>query len=389
MKRPKKLAHTQSTFTSFEQQATINYITSLTPTKIKIVQLLEEGHYQAAIARRLKVSKSYISKFVSELRYKYGLISVEYINPLTHRAVSYRVSERLKDVVAYTQRNRNLDGYTLFSPHRLRYKYEIRGKMKPYSTGTSRFAAAKLKHKRTYYPHVNDLRHVFETKHDHVGKIGVIVHPRSIEVYQIDRATPIFAKSDGDATQLLAMALNETAQKFVQEQAWDGVTMELGQPVLVTSPDYAFRSKIARRITDAGQTQIQLGGGFEIDKSLEDKYKEKDVAEIECDNKDLADIVDRGLINAAHIDEIVPNLVKEELKSVSESVTNINDAIQSIRGDYNAVAAACQSGLPLQNQFNQIQTIVAQQGMAITEMQKTLLKLVENMGKIIDKIDTK
>lgn len=377
-------ARSQSTLLKFEQEGKQEFISKLTPNKIRIIQLLDEGHYKSAIARRTGLSKSYVSKFVNELHFAYGLISVEFINPLTRRAVSYRVSSELKNVIEYTEKSRNLEGYKLFTPHNLRYKYQIQERTKPYSTSTSRFAAAKLKHKKTWCPKGQDIRHVFETKHETVGKVGVNVYKNSIEVYQIDRGTPIFSKSGEDATQLLAMALNDTAQRFVQEQGWDGVPMELGQPLMVSSPHYAFRSKIARKLTDQGQTQRQLGGGFEIDKSLEEKYQDKNTAEVECDNEDLADIVDRGLINAARIHEIVPALVKEELKTVTDSILNINEAIQGVRSDCNNVVAACQSGMTMPQQFTMLQTVVAQQSVAISEMQKAILKVTDNMGRVID-----
>jgi hypothetical protein len=46
----------------------------------------------------------------------------------------------------------------------------------------------------------------------------------------------------------------------------------------------------------------------------------------------------------------------------------------------------CQSGTPLQQQFNMLQTTVARQSESINLMQQSMLKIIENMGKIIDRI---
>jgi predicted transcriptional regulator/uncharacterized protein YbaR (Trm112 family) len=375
------LAKNQVLLDSFQGEDVAEYVSKLTDTKLKIIQLLDEGYYAAAIARRLNKSRSYCSKFISELRFR-GLISVEWINPLTRRAVSYRVMPELKTYLLHMQKPTT--NFSLFPPHKIRYNYPLLDKTKPVSVSTGRFAAAKVKHQKTWCMQGGNW-HFFSMRHERAGNIGITVHGQSIEVYQRERH-PIPSASLEDATNQVAIAINDVAQRFVQEQGWESVNFSLGQPVLVGSPHYAGPSKLARQVTDAGQTLLPLVAGGEIDKSLEKKYKDKDVADIEYYDIDAATIIDQGLKNAYNIDKIVPNLVRDELRSVSESITGINAQSEKIDALCNNVAALCQSGLPLQNQFNQIQTVVARQGESIHLIQESMLKIIENMGKILDKL---
>lgn len=374
------ITKSQSSLDLFKGEDTALFVSTLSPNKLKIIQLLDDGYYAAAIARRMGLSRSYCSRFIQSLLHR-GFISLEYINPLTRRARSYRVSSSLKDHLVRVKAQTPHAGYTLAIPHKIRYKYPITGKEKPISLTTNRFAAAKLKHVKTWCM-IGGLRHIYETKHDHVGRIGIIVHPNSMEVYQRDRHM-IIAQTQEEATNIVAMALNETAQRFVQEQAWESVHMELGQPKLVGSVHYAFNSKIAKRVVAAGQSMIQVGNGMEIDESLKAKGI-KDLAEIETDDVDEANLVDIGLRNAANIHEIVPQLIREEMRSVSNEILGIGGKVNNINENMNNVMAACQGGMLVDNQFHMLQTIVAKQGESIHLMQQSMMKILENMGKVMD-----
>lgn len=322
-----------------------------------------------------------MSRFSNELLHK-GLIYKEYVNPLTRRATSYKLSAGLKEHLDKLQTAKPDVNFSLCVPHKIRYKYKMLDKKKPISLNTSRFAASKVKNTRTWMM-VGGLRHHFEYKHPVVGKIGLTVHPNSFEIYQKDRGTPIRSASLEDATAQVAMAIHETAQRFMQEQSWESVTFTLGDPILVSSPHYAFSSKLGRAITDSGQTQLQFTKGFEVDKSLEVKYGDKTTAHLETQDVDAATIVDQGLKNAYNIETIVPALVQQELKSVSDQILGITEQKEKIDLMCNNVQALCTSGLPIQNQLNQLMGVVASQSLQITNMQKILLQVVENMSKII------
>jgi DNA-binding MarR family transcriptional regulator len=383
-KKRSQPSRSQLTLNQWQKQS---FLEKLTPTQLKIIQLIEEGLYQAAIARQLGYSRSYICKFVNKLKQQ-ELVTVKWRNPLTQRAISYGVTKELKGAL---ERLKSTDAYAfiLFTPHKIRYLYPIISQNVPVKKDINRFAAAKIRYKKSWNPKGGE-RNLFETNHQSIGKVGLIIHPqKSIEVYQAYRH-PIYAKNGQDADIQLAVALDESIKRFQQEQTWVGVNVELGSPRLVGSPHYSFPSKIAKALIDSGQSQLKfMNGEMEIDKSLEKKQGEKQFAEIEGQNIDLVNLVDIGLKNAARIDKIVPELVKVELKGISETLLNINKTMENINNNYTNVAAVCQSGLPIQHQLNMVQTVVAKQGESIHLMQQTMLKLIENMSKILDKIEIK
>jgi hypothetical protein len=212
--KKRKAPKTQASLDQFKEKETAVFISSLKGNKLKIIDLLDQGYYGASIARHLNLSRSYVSKVISELRSE-GQIEVEWVNPLIRKATSYRVKGELKNYLLHIQKPKQ--PFTLFIPHRIRYKFPVIGKKKPISTTTKRFAASQVKLTKEYCMR-GGVRYVFDMKHDHMGHIGVIVHPNSIEVYQKDRHQ-IPAASIEDATAKMAIAINDVANRFVQEQA--------------------------------------------------------------------------------------------------------------------------------------------------------------------------
>jgi predicted transcriptional regulator len=377
------LSKSQSVLDSFKGEDVAVFVSKLSPNKLKIIQLLDDFLYPAAISRRLKLSRSYVSRFCKELLFK-GLIYKEYVNPLTRRATSYTLSQELKNQIDRVRIAKPNADFTFCIPHYIRYKFPLLKKTnRTISLTTNRFAASKLKLEGDWCM-IGGKRYKFGTKHEHIGKVGIIVQPNSIIVSQRERH-PIIAKSIEDATVIVAMALSEVANRFIQEQAWEGNVCELGTPSLVGSPHYAFSSKIAQRVVAAGNTLLQVGEGLEIDNSLKAKGI-KDFSEIETTSLTQADLVDRGLRVAATLEENLPNMIKLELKSVSDDILGINEQNKKIDLMANNVQALCQSGLPIQNQLNQLMGVVASQSSQITNMQQIILQVVSSMSKIIDKM---
>ncbi len=385
MPRKRSIPKTQVSLANFKEESNLNDLTKLTKNQISILQAVDEGAYGAAIARDMHLSRSYISRQIKDFREK-GIIEQEWVNPLQGRAVSYRLSKQTKNFLVHIKEtNSRVQNFSLHTPHRIRYKFSMVGKTKAISENTKRFAAAKLKNTKTFCNR-SGVHYVFEMNHDYAGKIGILTHQNSVEVYQIDRRC-LPGQSVEDVDQKMAMAINEAAQRFVQEQSWENVHFTLGDPVQVGSAHYAMKSRLGRSLTNDGQTQLQFSHGYEVDKSLEDKYKDPDYAEIECRDRDIAELVDVGLRNAADIHNIVPKLVRDELKSVADQITGITELKDKVDATANNVHALCQSGLPLQNLYNQLSAVVSGQQSQITTMQNTLLKVVENMGKILDKME--
>jgi hypothetical protein len=236
---------------------------------------------------------------------------------------------------------------------------------------------------------VGGVRNHFEYKHPSVGLIGLTIHPNSLEVYQKNRKLPIRSVSIEDATSQVAMGLHEATARFMQEQSWEGISFTLGDPVLVTSPEYAFQSRLARTLTDTNHTYQQFAGGIHVDKSLEAKYGDKETAELETTDVDAATIIDGGLKNAYNISTIVPALVREELKSVAESINGMDAQAKKIDLICNNVQALVQGGIPINANLEQLMGIVARQGESIHILQTSMLGIIQNMEKIIDKIGDK
>jgi DNA-binding MarR family transcriptional regulator len=376
------LSKNQAFLDAFKGEDIATFVSKLSPNKLKIIQLLDDFLYPAAISRRLKLSRSYVSRFSKELLFK-GLIYKEYVNPLTRRATSYKLSPELKNQIERTRAAKPNTDFTFCIPHYIRYKFPLLKKThKTISVKTNRFAASRVKFEREWLM-VGGKRYGFVMRHDHIGNVGIVVQPNSIIVSQRERH-PIVAKSIEDATIIVAMSLSEVAQKFIQEQEWEGNVCELGTPSLVGSPHFAFSSKIAQRVVAAGNSLLQVGEGLEIDNSLKAKGI-TDISEIETTSLSQADLVDKGLRVAATLEENLPNMIKSELKSVADEILGINEQKEKIDMMNNNIQALCQSGLPLTNQFNQLTSIVAAQSLQITNMQKILLQVVENMSKILDR----
>jgi len=365
----------QSTLDAFSKE---DLLRTLTSTQITVIQHLQSGYYAAMISRKLNISRAYLSRFINELL-KAELISPAYKDPLFRRATVYTVSKELANYISSLER-KDEESLTLCTPHNVRYKRKIvlrGGKKIPIATDLSRFAHAKWEHIRTYKPKGGE-RYVFEMKGVH-GRYRAIVHPTaSIEMMCCDR-NYIPAKGIPEATNILSMSLNDAYTKFIDEQRWCGVNLELGEPELVGSIHYAFKSKILKdEFVKKGQTKVKITETAEIDNSPED-HADPIHAEFETPVRDEAIRFDESL-------RMVPK-VHDELKSIQETILGISGAVDKIDMTYNSVQALCQSGIPVSMQLDQMQTIVARQGQTIAMMQETMLGIVQNMAKILDKMN--
>lgn len=364
------LSQSQLTLDTFER---VSLLHSLNSTQIKIAQHLISGYYPAMVARKLNISRSYLSRFVHKLL-DANLIAVGYKDSLQRRAVVYDISKELSDYIFKIEQKTNVD-LTLCTPHNIRYKYNLTNTSnKPIAIDIGRFAHSKWKYIRTFSPKGSN-RYVFSNDGLH-GEYKIIVHPHSLEILCGSRKH-IPARSIEEATNLLSMSLNEAAHRFCDEQNWCAVSLELGKPQLVGSIHYAFKSKDLKKIVNQSGTLKQIGD-FELDKSPE---AEGDMVHVELEtvSKSSAEKFDNAL-------RMVPK-VHDELQSMKDAILGINNIAEQITNVQNNVQALCMSGTPISNQFSMLQTIVARQGESIHLMQSTMLALVENMGKILDKMN--
>ena len=356
---------------TFDDLAAVQYVRSLNATQINIIRLLEQGDYQANIARRLKKSRSYVCQVVKKLE-SYGLIvarrltfvhkgkthTIATTDPLQGRATGYAVTPKLQNLLA---QNPNKDGsYTLCIPHHLKIKIPILDQNQPVVTAGWRQSRARSILVRSWKPRGPE-RHLFHVQ-TVGGTVGIEYHGKSLVAYRVER-THLMAADVDEATTLAAAQIQDGVARFVEEQGWFGVRLTLGTPTIIDKPHFAFASKAARKVLDAGH-QLTTPGVY-CDDSLA-HHGRPDAGEIETTDPILADQIDRGLRNALNIEPIVERSVArgmvEQSKAILDGFCQQLDPIQQTLGSIyetaNTVLAHVQGGTTLEYQFTQIVTLL-------------------------------
>jgi hypothetical protein len=173
------------------------------------------------------------------------------------------------------------------------------------------------------------------------------------------------------------MSLNESVSRFIDEQRWCGCKLQLGEPQSVGKIHLAFKSKLLKKLVDAGKTKITDNMG--LDKSPE-KIGDTDHVEFE------AVVTDQGVRDeVTRFDEalrMVPK-VHDELKSVQEAILGMHAQSNKIDLLCNNVQALVQSGIPINANLEQLMGIVARQGESINILQQSMLGIIKNMELIL------
>ena len=356
---------------TFDDLAAVQYVRSLNATQINIIRLLEQGQYQAQVARRLNKSRSYVCQVVGKLE-SYGLIvarrltfvhkgkthTIATTDPLQGRATGYIVTPRLQNLLA---QNPHKDGsYTLCIPHHLKIKIPILDQNQPLVTAGWRQSRARSILVRSWKPRGPE-RHLFHVQ-TVGGTVGIEYHGKSLVAYRVER-THLMAADVDEATTLAAAQIQDGVARFVEEQGWFGVRLTLGTPQIIDKPHFAFASKTARTVLDAGH-QLTTPGIY-CDNSLA-HHGRPDAGEIETTDPILADQIDRGLRNALNIEPIVERSVArgmvEQSKAILDGFCQQLDPIQQTLGSIyetaNTVLAHVQGGTTLEYQFTQIVTLL-------------------------------
>ncbi len=356
---------------TFDDLAAVQYVRSLNATQINIIRLLEQGQYQAQVARRLNKSRSYVCQVVKKLE-SYGLIvarrltfvhkgkthTIATTDPLQGRATGYIVTPRLQNLLA---QNPHKDGtYTLCIPHHLKIKIPILDQNQPLVTAGWRQSRARAILVRSWKPRGPE-RHLFHVQ-TVGGTVGIEYHGKSLVAYRVER-THLMAADVDEATALAAAQIQDGVARFVEEQGWFGVRLTLGTPQIIDKPHFAFASKTARTVLDAGH-QLTTPGVY-CDDSLA-HHGRPDAGEIETTDPILADQIDRGLRNALNIEPIVERSVArgmvEQSKTILDGFCQQLDPIQQTLGSIyetaNTVLAHVQGGTTLEYQFTQIVTLL-------------------------------
>jgi len=356
---------------TFDDLSQLDFVRNLGQRELEIIRLLDEGYYQAYIARVVKTSPATVNKFVKRL-VKAGLIQETMKDPLHRRATSYAVGDKLKSFLKNIPRPGE---YTLLDPHFIRFKYPILDQNKPISITVNRFAAARTKYLKPIRLRGGDRLH-FHVRMPH-GTMGIIVHPTqyhpSIEVMVVDRPH-VLARTEEEVIGIISTELQSAISRFVQEQSWEGVILSLGDPQQEGVIHHALPSKMAKALIEKGK-QITMEG-FKVDDSLLKKMGAKGVAHIETPIQMRANEVDGGLRAAIKLDQQLPQMIK----SMED---NISTAVEKQKGQITEMEKAVDNMIAtrLSDHLKSIDSVIAH-AMSGTTIDQTLTRLLNVMGNM-------
>lgn len=357
---------------SFEEVAAIQVVKNLTPNQVNIVRFLERGYYQSYIADRLHLSRQYVNKTVAKLK-SHNLIipetfSLDYqvkrngttqtvrktiatADPLHGRATTYKITTQLKtllDIHPFKE-----GSFTLFTPHHQKYKYPILSRKSALDTEAWKRARVRSIYIKSWYPKGREC-HLWHINTQH-GTIGVEYHGKSIIAYRIEKSN-VMAESIEEADQMIAAFVHEGVLIWTGEQNASAAGIQLGAPNLITKTHYATESKEMKKLMEDGKT-LNVPGMFS-DNSPEEQGN-PNVGHIETTNRDVADVVDRGLRNAANIEHIVKREVEGAMKGANQQFAKeIAAMLDPLHQEIGVVQAHVQGGSTLQHKFNELVTLL-------------------------------
>lgn len=343
---------------TFDDLRTRQHIKKLTPTQINIIEFLEQGYYGSFIAKRLKISKSYVSRTINELT-SYGLIipqvfeityqgktkKIARADPIQGNATTYAITEKLKTLL-HRETALPSASYTLCTPHHLKIKYPIlslKGELS-FNGWKSRTKTIYIK---SWKPRGGE-RHLWHVNTKN-GIIGVEYHGKSIIGYRCDR-DHIMAESVEEATQLAATYVQTGIDIWLKEQQTAGAKIALGSAESITKPHYAFESNIAKEIIKAG-AGISIPGMF-VDNSPE-AHGNPNIGEIETTDPAIATMVDQGLRKALNLEGIVDQKVASAMCAAMPTfIDTMNGRLDTLQEELTGVSSRLTDGMLLQGQFN-------------------------------------
>jgi len=336
------------------------YIQSLTTNQINICKFLEEGYYQAFIAKRLKISRGYVNQTVKKLeslqlispkKFTYHdtktkrTKSVAIGDPFHGRATTYVVSDKLKLLIS--KYNPHKDGtYVLCSPHHKKLKYDIIDLKPDWNLNGWREGRAKSIYIRSWKPR-GPTRHLWHVNTAN-GVIGIEAHPRSIVAYRVDKKH-IIATTFEESEDLLTAYIQDGVQIWLDEQQKSGVVALLGSVRGITKPHYAFESEIAKEVIKS--KGILTTEGLFVDNSPESRGDTKH-SEIETTNPTVASLVDKGLRNAINIESIVEKKIDSAINNSIPALTQtIFSKVESLHDEISIISTQLEKNNELQSQF--------------------------------------
>lgn len=310
----------------------VQVITSLTAKQKRIVTLLEAGLTQGLAAERLHVSRSLVSQTVRMLE-KHNLIKKQH--PSTYNSF-YEISKELKAHIG----DETAPRLTNCDTHHIRRKYRILNISLPLSMD-----------KRAGYIRSWDMRGSTWHKFWYPGKAGepritINVMPHTIVVYP-DARQKILAGSIKEAEDKMNMACHNAVQKFIRDQGRFGVHIEIDElGKQITPTHYAFPLSKSSPYAEAGSTAPDTW----TDGSPQ-KHGEPDRVEYETTDPNKATSLDLAIDKVLAVDELVKGSIKD---AMPEAMRELEDRIGPLTKEMHTVIAHIQSGLPFQNQVDQL-----------------------------------
>ena len=331
---------------TFSEISGVEQIRGLSENQRRIISLINCNLCQADIADKLKFSRSYVNQVVKKLE-SIGLIKSHNIYPDTPGKRSYtkfyELSPQLKSQI---QKGAPEELYTPMRTHFIRRKFKIVEQSGPVTTD-KRTSWSKSWQMRGWQAH----KFWFSGKSG-LPSVSIDINPKNIVCY-MDRGQKIIARSKEEAEDMGILAIFQARDKFIQEQAKFGITIETdhaGERIGKPHVGLLFREKgpldsethIPGTWVDASPEK-ELGPGF------------KEV-EMHIDHK-LATPLERAVMNVAGIEKKVDHVFGVQLP---EAMKEFEKSFAPLTSEIHTVMAHIQSGQSVQNQINQLVVLVAQ-----------------------------
>jgi len=332
--------------------STLNY------TAIKILKLLYLGYTQSQIARKLKITKQAVNKHVKKLlNYDFIRKSGSLHGLGKNRDVVYDVRKAVVVYLNLGKKRTIQDGQPdniwdvsssqkpLFTLHRLQLAFPIVAQSQPFPTNVKSFV-------KTYNPK-GWVGYIYL-----IGNVRIRALPHKVIAEITDDVEFHEQISAEEAVIRVIEMLKSAIENWLNEISGE-VELELAHPYILNAPEFAFKSKLIKQyivklreqkfVTSCitGLYSARQQGHIWIDASPK-KNGESEYAHLETNDIHTAEILDIAIKKIATfpIEEV------KELQQYMSKVKAIHQDIQNLK-------VLIESGLSIQQQLNQLMSVVA------------------------------
>ena len=324
---------------TFGEINALGYLRTLNQTQQRIYRLLTSGDYtQSEVARRLHISRQYVSRLVGRLR-SLGLLVKKHLTG--HYNTWYETPAQLKSLA---DREVPDTAYSNCRVHNISLKYPVQNQSADIRTD-----------KRTGYLKSWTMRggrrHKFIIPGE-AGKPDIVIdsHPGTIVAYPVAGQT-ILCEHIEDAETAILTAIHEAVLVWLQRQRSLGVRVSLANPaakgIQVSRTHYGFA------VSAPDDAQVTLPGFF-IDNSPQSHGQP--YREVETLNPAAATALDRGLNAITNLDRTVHDALTSTLKAVMPAA--FEQATRPLTGKLASIESMICAGTTQQYREQQYQGII-------------------------------